>query len=269
MNAALAQSDVAGQPPGVRVDRLSFSYGGRPILKDVSITVSTPGEVVALIGPNGSGKSTLMRCMAGLLTTAPGMVLIGGRPAARMSQAECVRRVCFMPQFFAGQAALTVFETVLLARKNLSGWRVGNGDVEAVSAILTTLGIGDIAEAPIGELSGGQQQMVSLAQSLIRQADCYLFDEPTSALDLRRQLEVMTRLKAEMRARSASALIALHDLTIAARFADRILLMREGRIVADGDPRQVLLREEVAETYGVKLEILHNASGELHVSASL
>ncbi|MEM1236490.1 MAG: ABC transporter ATP-binding protein [Pseudomonadota bacterium] len=252
---------------GLSASGLNFAYGSRPILRDAGFEDLKPGQLTALIGPNASGKSTLFRTISGLLKPSSGTVHLGDTDLATLSTRERLRRVCFMPQFFAANAALTVFDVVMMAQKNLSGWRVNSDDMEAVGQALHSAGIGHLAEAYISELSGGQSQMVSVAQALIRLSDVYLFDEPTSALDLNHQLSVLSQIKTAVIERQAVGIIALHDLNLAARFADRLLLLSGGRILADGAPADVLPIPELAATYGVDIEITQGPRKDITVHA--
>ena len=234
---------------------LDFAYGPRPILKGAGFAPLKKGQLTALIGPNASGKSTLFRVIAGLLKPSRGTVMLNDQDLSTLSDKARLSRVCFMPQFFAANAALTVFDVVMMARKNLRGWRVNGDDMEAVGAALNDARIGHLAEAYISELSGGQSQMVSVAQALIRQSEVYLFDEPTSALDLNHQLRVLGQIKEAIAARDAVGIVALHDLNLAARFADWMILLRQRQVLADGTPQDILLRPEIAETYNVDIHI--------------
>ena len=246
---------------------LHFGYDRRPILRDVGFAPLEPGRLTALIGPNASGKSTLLRAIAGLLTPGAGRVELNGDDLSALSRKARLRRICFMPQFFAANAALTVFDAVMMAQKNLSGWRVTSRDMHAVAAALHDGDIGHLSEAYIGELSGGQSQMVSVTQALIRRSEVYLFDEPTSALDLNHQLRVLGRIHRTIRERCAVGIVALHDLNLTARFADHLILMHRGRILAEGAPAEVLGRPEIAETYGVDIQIATGPRDDLVVHA--
>ena len=246
---------------------LTFAYGTRPVLQEAGFAALQPGHLTALIGPNASGKSTLFRVIAGLLTPVVGTVTLADTDLATLPLRTRLGRVCFMPQFFAANAALTVFDVVMMARKNLSGWRVTPEDTEAVGEALYNARIGHLSEAYISELSGGQAQMVSVAQALIRQADVYLFDEPTSALDLHHQLAVLGRVRDTIAARGAIGIVALHDLNLAARFADRLILLNHGQVVAQGAPREVLQKPEIAQTYGVDIHITTGPKEDLVVHA--
>ena len=250
----------------LEVRALNFAYGPRPGRRNAGFAPLKPGQLTALIGPNASGKSTLFRAIAGLLK-ATGTVTLGQTDLATLSPKARLSRVCFMPQFFAANAALTVFDVVMMARKNLSGWRVTPEDTEAVGEALYNARIGHLSEANISELSGGQAQMVSVAQALIRQADVYLFDEPTSALDLHHQLDVLSRIRATIANRNAVGIVALHDLNLTARFADHLILLRQGRVLAEGAPAQVLHQPEIGATYGVDIHITFGPKKDLVVHA--
>ena len=246
---------------------ITLSYGSRNVLHSTGFGALEPGRLTALIGPNASGKSTLFKTISGLIKPRTGMVTLGGTDLSTLTTRERLRRICFMPQFFAANAALTVFDVVLMAHKQLQGWTVSPGDVAAVADALEAAGVAHLSEAYISELSGGQSQMISVTQALIRKADVYLFDEPTSALDLKHQISVLTRIRDTMRARRAIGIVALHDLNLAARFADHLLLMRKGRICAEGALGAVLRRNEIAETYGVTIEITEGPRSDLVVHA--
>ena len=246
---------------------ITHSYGSRTVLHSTGFGALQPGRLTALIGPNASGKSTLFRAISGLIKPQSGMVVLYGTDLATLTTKARLGRVCFMPQFFAANAALTVFDVVMMAHKQLHGWTVSPGDVAAVSGALEAAGIAHLSDAYISELSGGQSQMISVTQALIRKAEVYLFDEPTSALDLKHQISVLTRIRDTMRVRKAIGVVALHDLNLAARFADHLLLMRKGRICAEGASDRVLRQEEIAETYGVAIEITNGPRNDLIVHA--
>ncbi|WP_420336574.1 ABC transporter ATP-binding protein [Roseibium sp.] len=248
-------------------ENLTFSYGSRRIFDRVGFDPIAPGQLTALIGPNAAGKSTLFRLIAGLLKLETGKVHLGKTDLDTLTTRTRLERVCFMPQFFTANAALTVFDVVMMAHKQLKGWRVNEADMIAVGTALQTAGIGHLSEAYVSELSGGQSQMVSVTQALIRKSDVYLFDEPTSALDLRHQLDVLGQIKAAVADRGAIGVVALHDLNLAARFADNLILLGEGRILAQGSPAEVLRADAISNTYGVVIETSKGPREELIVHA--
>ncbi len=252
---------------GLHVTGLDFAYGSRPILKGVGFAPLPTGKLTALIGPNASGKSTLFRLIAGLLKPNGGQVHLGDQDLAKLSTRKRLQQVCFMPQFFTANAALTVFDVVMMAQKQLRGWKVSSADIDAVAEALHRGGIGHLSEAYVSELSGGQSQMISVVQALVRRSDVYLFDEPTSALDLRHQLDVLGRIRDAIADRQVTGLVALHDLNLAARFADHLILLGEGRILAEGPPDTVLRSDAIARTYGVEIEVTEGPRRDLLVHA--
>jgi iron complex transport system ATP-binding protein len=229
---------------------LSVSYGGRTVLHGVDLELA-PGQLIALLGPNGSGKSTLLRGVAGLLPHR-GSVSLAGRP--RVSQ-----RIGYMPQDTSATAALTVTEAVLLGRVERLSWRVSDDDLAAVESVLQRLGITGLASRGLGELSGGQRQLVFLAQALVAEPSVLLLDEPISALDLRHQLEVMETVRALTLERGLVTLVVLHDLNAAVRHADGVLLLHEGRVVASGPPDDVMTVAHLRRVFEVDVCLLPQA----------
>ena len=246
---------------------ISVSFGSRTILKNIGIEALQPGQLTGLIGPNAAGKSTLFRTIAGLVKPQAGAMTLDGADLSALTTQERLRRICFMPQFYTANAALSVFDVVLMAQKQLAGWRVTDADMRAVATALDKANIGHLADAYIGELSGGQAQMVSVCQALIRRSKVYLFDEPTSALDLRHQLDVMSRIKTAVKDRNAIGIVALHDLNLAARYADHLLLIGSGRVLAQGAPKTVLSDPLIAQTYDVAIQTGTGPRKELNVHA--
>jgi iron complex transport system ATP-binding protein len=246
---------------------LSVQFGNHTVMHDTGFADLQPGQLTGLIGPNAAGKSTLFRTIAGLIKPKRGTVMLGGCDLSMLSAKARLERICFMPQFFSANAALSVFDVMLMAQKQLSGWRVSEEDMAAVAEHLQAAGIGHLADAHIGELSGGQAQMVSICQALMRSSDVYLFDEPTSALDLRHQLDVLGRIRTAMRDRQSIGVVALHDLNLAARYADHLILISGGKILAEGTPSDVLSDPLIAQTYGVGIETAKGPRKELNVHA--
>ena len=253
----------------LRVRGLSFGYPGKPVLHEVETGELPCGKLTALLGPNAAGKSTLFRCLAGLLAPRAGIVVLGADDLHAMGRAQRIRDVCYMPQSYVSTAALTVFEVVLLARKHQADWRVADADLAAVSGLLARFGVEHLADRYIGELSGGQQQLVALCQAMVRPGRLFLLDEPTSALDLRHQLEVMQTLCSITAERGAVTIAAMHDLNLAARFADHIVLMKDGRVIASGPKERILASPELGWTYGVTIELQQTSDGVHVVGARL
>lgn len=254
------------------IENLSFAFPSGPVLEDLSAGPLPAGEVAALAGPNGSGKSTLFRCLTGAVRPAQGSAILNGRPLSGMGHRERAHRLFHLGQDLGARAALSVFEVVLLARKSLSGGlglRAGFCDLRAVEAVLDDLGLSALADRYIGDLSGGQRQLAGIAQALVREPDVLLLDEPTSALDVRRQLEVMDLVRAVTQRRGIITIVALHDLGLAARFADRLLVLKDGRVAEEGAPEAILSRPATAAAYHVGLNMERSRRGSLLVEPYL
>ncbi len=242
-----------GGPEVVRAEGLSFGYPGRTVLRGVDLAVRA-GELVALIGLNGCGKSTFLKLAAGLLTPSAGRVLLEGDDVARLSRRTAARRVALLHQAAPPVPGLTVRQLVRQGRYAARGplGMLREGDDEVTSRALADVGVTGWADRPVDALSGGERQRVRLAMALAQDARLLFLDEPTTYLDLRHQLEVLqtvVRLRAERR---LTVVMVLHDLNHAARFADRIVALRDGRVAADGAPAEVVTRRLLAEVLGVE-----------------
>ncbi|WP_410170781.1 ABC transporter ATP-binding protein [Corynebacterium antarcticum] len=249
-------NDNRGSRVVLELSGLTVGYGRRRVIEDFTATPVSGGHVVGLLGPNASGKSTLIKSIAGIHGT------VGGTIRARVDgvtrDGRSLRRIVgYVPQDLPDTAALTAFETVLIAARRARSVRgIDIPAVELAGRAMTELSIGELAGRYISELSGGQRQLTAVAQMLVARPDVMLLDEPTSALDLHRQLfllEMIRRLAAES---GAVVLMAIHDINLAARFCGELLVMKDGRVVAQGEPRTVLTPELLAEVYGVDAEIL-------------
>jgi len=225
----------------LQLNDVGVRYGKHEVLSGITTPVMKGGEITAVIGPNAAGKSSLFRRIAGLLG-GPGEITIGGVPS---------RGVCYMPQDTSVNTVLTVYESVLLARKQGGEHRVSDGDLEAVDDVLAALRIEPIAFRGLCELSGGQRQLVSLAQTLVREPKILLLDEPTSALDLHRQVEVLALIQALSRKREICVVLAVHDLNQVLRVADRVLVIDAGTMVRCGPAEAVITPDLLRDIYKV------------------
>lgn len=238
------------------LDEVGVSYGRVKVLEGISTPPLRGGEVVAVVGPNAAGKSSLFRRIAGLIggpgrVTIAGQSLVAGRPEPR---------TCYLPQDTAVNAVLSVYESILLAVKQGGSWSVGDAELMRIDAVLRELEIEHLAFRGLGELSGGQRQLVSIAQTLAREPDIVLLDEPTSALDLHRQFDVLSLVRKLAHERGMLVLVSIHDLNQALRFADRVMVLAQSCLVALGEPRAVVTRDLLAEVYGVEARIEGKAS---------
>ena len=240
---------------------LSLGYGPRRIVDRLSLSIE-PGRTTVLLGPNGSGKSTLLRALAGLLAPRAGCVLLDGVPLKHWPRRKLARRVAFLAQTQEMPAGLTVRELVRHGRFAHRKWLSGEADDDrdAVDWALAATGLGAMRERSLLALSGGERQRVWIAMALAQRADIVLLDEPTTYLDLGHQLEVMQTLRHLNRDLGLTLVMSLHDMNQAMRFADRAVVMRDGRLVADGAPVEVLTPRFVADVFHVHSERLYGAS---------
>ena len=242
----------------LQLDNLGARYGQREIISGVSTTVFSGGQVVAVVGPNAAGKSTLFKRMAGLID-GPGQVIL-------QDSKKGPTGISYMPQGLNASARLTVYESVLLARKQLTpGWVVHDDELKLVDEILAALGITGLSFRNLGELSGGQQQLVSIAQTLVREPEILLMDEPTSALDMHRQVQVLNFMRTLARQREVIVFIAIHDLNQALRFADQVLVIAEGTARGSGPSFEVITEQMLRNVYKVEARIEQCSRGLHHI----
>jgi iron complex transport system ATP-binding protein len=234
----------------LNVQNLSFGYGKFPVLKGISLNI-VPGEIVCLVGPNGSGKSTLIRCMDGIFQPQGGKILVNGEDTRRISRQELAQHIAYVPQGIQQAFPTTVFDTVMMGRRPHTSWRSSEGDIDKVIEVIQLLGLENIALKNCNELSGGQQQRVMIAMALAQEPEILLLDEATSALDICYQLEVMETLTGLVKEKGISAIMAIHDLNIASRYADRVLMLKNGEIVMEGSPEAAFTEENIINVYGV------------------
>ncbi|MGH9850942.1 MAG: ABC transporter ATP-binding protein [Blastocatellia bacterium] len=233
---------------------LSFAYDGRPVLKGVSLAVEA-GEFAGLIGANGSGKTTLLRALLGLLP-ASGAVRLCGDSLGSLARREIAMRATMVQQDTRVDFAFTAREIVAMGRNPYLGRFTPESaaDKEAIARAMRETGAEDFAERPVTELSGGERQRVHLARALAQETSVILLDEPTANLDLTHQFEAL-RLVREFTRAGAGALAAIHDLSLAARFCDRLLLLSEGRIVMAGHPAEVITESNLARHFALRARV--------------
>lgn len=245
----------------INVRNLSARYDGHFVYADVSMSVAA-GEWVVIIGPNGAGKSTLLRSIAGL-SDMPGSVAIDGRSIAEMSARERAQKIAFVPQSPMLPAGMAVTDYVLLGRTpylSLLGSET-RSDLDVVAHMMELLAVADLANRDISTLSGGESQRVVLARALAQEPQVVLLDEPTSALDLGRQQETMQVIDDLRIRRNLTVVTTMHDLTLAGQFADRLLLLNGGAILAEGTPDEVLTSETISLHYGANVRVIRDPDG--------
>jgi len=251
----------------LEIDALRVAYRGRPVIDGLTLPAINGGGLVSLVGPNGAGKTSLLRAMAGLVP-ARGAIGLDGIALDRLALRERARHVAYMPQTLPQGVALSVLETVIAALlASPAAIDVASEAQAARTALaqLEAIGARELAGRRLDELSGGQRQLASLAQALVRAPRVLLLDEPTSALDLRHQHEVMAVARDYARRTGAVVIAVLHDLQAAARVSDRIVVLDKGRVVADGAPLDALTPDLLAGVWKVAARIERCSLGTLQV----
>lgn len=243
-------------------EQIEVSYGARRILKEVSMEVGER-EFVGIIGPNGSGKSTLLKCMYRVLKPQKGCIYLNGNEINSMSVRESAKNMAVVAQHNYYNFEFSVQEVVLMGRaphkKALE--RDNARDYEIVEKALQTVGMSQFRQRSFSTLSGGEQQRVILARALAQQTPCLILDEPTNHLDITHQIQIMKLVKRL----DVTVISAIHDLNIAAAFCDRLYVLKNGEMVGQGTPEEVLTQEFIREIYEVEAEITKDRKGNMHI----
>lgn len=238
----------------ISIDELEFAYSEVKILNGIDLKIES-GECVSLLGPNGTGKSTLVKCILGLLNPDQGIIRVDNKNIKKISRKDLAQRISYVPQKTDSFFSLKVFDMVLLGRKPYVKWRNTSRDRNIALEAMKMLNIDHLAMKNFSELSGGQQQKVVIARAIAQEPNILVMDEATSNLDIRHQLEVMEIVKELSIKRGITSIMIVHDLNVAARYSDKIVIMNKGKIVASGAPNDVLVKDNIASTYGVEVNI--------------
>ena len=249
--------------PVLSATDVTVRIGGHLIVDRASLALKA-GEVVALVGPNGAGKTTLVRALAGLLP-AEGRIALDGRALETHSPRQRARAIAYLPQGHVFHWPVSAAAVVALGRHPHADpfSPASEDDRAAIKRALAATGIEDLADRSIATLSGGERARVALARALATEATVLLTDEPTASLDPRHQLVVMELLRRA--ARNGAVLAVVHDLLLAARFADRVIVMHRGRLVADAPPRQALAAGQLADVFGIETVTVDTGDGSLTI----
>ncbi|MFU0963838.1 ABC transporter ATP-binding protein [Kluyvera ascorbata] len=247
---------------GLTINALHTGYRQKKIIAGLTTPTLPRGQITALLGPNGSGKSTLLRALADL-NPAQGSIALNGEELTALSSARRAQKVVYLPQSLPAGVHLHALESVVVARR-ASGSSGDNVEAEAYG-ILEKLGVAHLAMHYLDQLSGGQKQLIGLAQSLIRQPELLLLDEPLSALDLNYQFHVMDIVARETRLRNIVTVVVIHDINIALRHSQYALMLKDGALVASGEPGAVVSPQNLATVYGVRGRVERCSQGLPHV----
>jgi ABC-type cobalamin/Fe3+-siderophores transport system ATPase subunit len=241
----------------LKIKSLSVGYNNHPVLDDLNLEI-LPGQVLAVVGPNGTGKTTLIRAISGVLRPRAGQIRFDGRDLSHVNFHARARFIAVVPQAQSLPSDFSVYQAVLLGRTPHLNWlgHTGPRDHELVQAALEQASLSSLAEKQIGQLSGGEQQLVLLARALAQETPVLLLDEPTSHLDIEHQMHILTLVRKMALETNRAVLMIVHDLNLAALYADRIALLSNGRLFAIGVPSEVLTHENLSVVYHVSVAVV-------------
>ena len=247
----------------IKIDDLEFSYTGTPVLKDITLDITGP-QLVSIIGPNGVGKSTLIHCIDKILSPTKGVVYVNDRDVKSIPMKELAKEIGYVPYSAGNAFPLSVVDTVLMGRHPHSGWKSLDDDLDVVYSTLELLGIKDLAMRSFDELSAGQHQKVMIARGLVQEPQVLLLDEPTSNLDIKHQMEVTRILRELSVSKGIQVIMISHDLNIAAKYSDNMIMLCGGSVFAVGKPAEVLTKENIKAVYDVECEVVES-HGRPHI----
>lgn len=243
----------------IQLNNVSFSAGKKVILHPITLTLEAP-KFIAIIGPNGAGKSTLLKCMAGVSKKSSGELIFFGQAEKLISRKQRAKMIGYVPQHFQQSFPMLVKDYIMLGRKPHIQWSFQPKDYEIVEEKMTFLHLQHLRNYYVDELSGGERQRVAIARALVQEPSIIMLDEPISALDINHQIQVLKILK-ELSNEGHLVLVVLHDLELAARFSDELILMHHGHIHAVGAPTGVLTEQHLQEVYSVRANVTNTENG--------
>lgn len=239
----------------LEMKHLSFGYTKKKtILKNISLEFPEK-KFIAVLGPNGSGKTTLVKQINQILKPQSGNVFFDGVPVSSISVMEMAKKIAYVPQMTSGIMNGSVMDTVMLGRRPYIKWKPSDQDIQIVNQVLMRFHLEEIAQREFNQLSGGQKQTVLIARALAQTPEVYLFDEPVSFLDVKNQLEIMTAARELVDNDKKTVIMVVHDLNMALRFSDYVIIMKNGEVFAKGTPQEVLTEENIFHVYGTHASI--------------
>ncbi|MEU5320815.1 ABC transporter ATP-binding protein [Streptomyces sp. NPDC021056] len=255
------KSDVVGTSR-LEARGVTVGYGDRTVIDDLDVAIPS-GLVTTIIGPNGCGKSTLLRTLSRLLKPAEGTVVLDGDDIARLRTRDVAKKLGLLPQAPVAPDGLTVADLVARGRHPHQSWlrQWSSDDADVVERALAMTGVADLADRPVDELSGGQRQRVWISMTLAQGTDLLLLDEPTTYLDLAHAIDVLDLVN-DLHTSGCTVVMVLHDLNLAARYSDNLIVMREGAILAQGHPRDVITAELLHEAFGLRARVIDDPVGD-------
>ena len=240
--------------PEILIENMATGYGEVRIWQDVNLAITEPG-LVGILGPNGVGKSTLMYTINKILPPTEGKVSINGMDVTELDYKDIAKIVAYVPQASNETFAMTVLDTVMMGRYPVSGFTTSEDDVRIATRCLKVMGITDLAMRNFNELSAGQHQKVMIARGLAQEPQILMLDEPTSNLDIYHQIYVMKLLRDIAKANGIIVLVICHDLNVASKFCDRLILLSKGKVASDGTSSEVITAENIKNVYDVNAEV--------------
>ena len=253
--------------PIIQVKNTTFSYDQTPVLRSISIDVPK-GEFIGIIGPNGSGKSTLLKLLGGVLTASSGNLLFNGTDYLNKNRKQLARSITWVAQDHPMVFPFKVSEIVLMGRHPyLSPFTFeGEEDIDIVRSAMERTQTLQFAHRSFNEISGGEKQRVMIAGAIAQEPEVMILDEPTSALDIKYQIQILNILKELNVDKNVTVILAMHDLHLAAKFCDRLILLDHGQVFQDGSPEEVLKKEHIEKVYGVEVHLIRDHEGKIMIS---
>ncbi|AMK14208.1 iron ABC transporter ATP-binding protein [methanogenic archaeon mixed culture ISO4-G1] len=245
----------------LKIEGLAQGYQNKTVIHDIDMEANS-GEVVTILGPNGAGKSTLIKTICNVMRPVAGRISIDGRDITDIDRTEYAKIIGYVPQTAVFFGSSSVYDNVLIGRRPYVKWSYSDTDIQMAADAMIRMKVDDLYDRPIHRLSGGQRQRVTLARALAQSPSFYVFDEPTSALDLRNQLDTLKVMRQVISENNACMIIALHDLNLAYRYSDKVLVLKDGTVYAFGDTEDVITPEMIGDVYGVDAEIVEGSKGK-------